>query len=434
MLDNVRRFRRSARVARTGARIYLGYKRTQRRTRRMSPEDSAAAWEKQHERVAESLYRTAVDLKGIYVKYGQFVGTRADLFPAPYIRSLSRLQDRVPPRPVAEVRRTIERDLGRPVDELFSRFDATPIATASLAQVHRAALPDAREVAVKVQHPEVAALVRLDLKNMRTLVGLVARREPDFDYRAITEEIGTQVPLELDFEREAELTHRIAQNLRELPNLVFPDVIAGYVSKKVLTTGFIEGIPLNQPERIAAANPDRDQLIRTIAGAYGHQIMVDGVFQADPHPGNLFLLPDGRAGILDFGLTKELPDSSRRGFARLVVASASRDGEGIRQAFQELGVKTKSDDSAEIFPLIGLFFDPRPIDGAQRGELGQRREMMRRNPIEAIPGDLVLLGRVVGLLRGVCAQLGTPLSPMQMLLPYAERALAEPATDVSAAG
>jgi aarF domain-containing kinase len=202
----------------------------------------------------------------------------------------------------------------------------------------------------------------------------------------------------------------------------------------VLVTRFIEGIPLNQPERIAAANPDREQLIRTIAGAYGHQIMVDGVFQADPHPGNLFLLPDGRAGLLDFGLTKELPDSSRRGFARLVVASASRDGEGIMTAFRELGVKTRSDDPGEIFPLIGLFFDPRPIDGAQRGELGQRRDIIRRNPIEAIPGDLVLLGRVVGLLRGVCAQLGTPLSPMQMLLPYAERALGEPTPESSAAG
>src|SRR5688572_14778605 len=197
MLDNVRRFRRTARVARTGAGIYLGYKRTQRRARKLSQPEADAAWEKQHEKVAESLYRTAVDLKGIYIKYGQFLGTRADLVPAPYVRSLSRLQDRVPPHPVAEVRRTVERELGRPIDELFSRFDEIPIATASLAQVHRAALPDGREVAVKVQHPEVARLVGLDLRNMRTLVGIVARREPDFDYRAITDEIGKQVPLEL---------------------------------------------------------------------------------------------------------------------------------------------------------------------------------------------------------------------------------------------
>jgi aarF domain-containing kinase len=110
----------------------------------------------------------------------------------------------VPPRPDPDVRRTIERDFGRPLEDLFARFDETPIATASLAQVHRAALPDGREVAVKVQHPEVAQLVKLDLRNMRTLVGLVARREPDFDYRAITDEIGRQVPLELDFEREAD--------------------------------------------------------------------------------------------------------------------------------------------------------------------------------------------------------------------------------------
>jgi aarF domain-containing kinase len=425
MLDNLRRARRSLRVVRTGATIYLGYKRTQRRVRKLPAEQADAVWERQHESAAERLYRTAIGLKGIYIKYGQFVGTRADLFPEPYIRSLSRLQDRVPARPASEVQRTIERELGQPLERLFSRFDPEPIATASLAQVHRAALPDATEVAVKVQHPEVASLVKLDLRNMRTLVGIVARREPDFDYRAIVNELATQIPLELDFEREAELTHLIASNLREVPNLVFPDVVPGYVSKRVLTTGFIEGIPLNQVDRIRQSCPDRDALARTIAGAYGHQIMVDGVFQADPHPGNLFLLPDGRAAILDFGLTKELPDQMRLGFARLVVSVSGRDGGGIMQAFRELGVKTKSEDPAEILPLLQLFFDPRPIDGARTGELGERRQIMRRNPVEAIPGDLVLLGRVVGLLRGVCAQLGTALSPMEMLRPYAERALAE---------
>ncbi|HEX6032360.1 MAG TPA: AarF/UbiB family protein, partial [Tepidiformaceae bacterium] len=261
MLDHVRRFGRSARVAGTGAAIYLGYKRTQRRVRKLPRDQADLAWEAQHEAAAERLYQLAVSLKGMYIKVGQFAGTRADLFPAAYVRSLSRLQDRVPPRPVAEVRHTIERELGRPVEEIFASFNPRPIATASLAQVHRATLPGGREVVVKVQHPEVAELVRLDIRNLRTAVGLLARREPNFDYRAVVDEIGAQVPLELDFEREARLTTQIGQNLKELPGVVVPEVVEGLVTRRVLATGYIEGTPLNNPEAIAAACDDREALV-----------------------------------------------------------------------------------------------------------------------------------------------------------------------------
>jgi len=214
MFDNARRVRRSLRVARTGARIYLGYKRTQRKVRKLGPEAAAIQWEQRHEAAAESLYRLAVDLKGMYIKSGQFIGTRTDIVPLPYTRSLSRLQDQVPARPMAVVRHTIESELKRPLEELFATFDEEPIGAASLAQVHRATLPDGREVVVKVQYPEVAGLVRLDVRNLRTLVGIVARREPNFDFRAVVNEIGSQVPLELDFEREAALHRLLAQGSR----------------------------------------------------------------------------------------------------------------------------------------------------------------------------------------------------------------------------
>lgn len=422
MFENVKRLRRSARVVRTGAAIYLGYKRTQRKARKLEPEAAAAEWERRHEQAAERLYRLAVDLKGLYIKTGQFVGTRSDIAPVPYTRSLSRLQDSVPPRPVAEVRHTIEQSFHTPVEELFATFDDSPLAAASLAQVHRATLHDGREVVVKVQYPEVAALVRLDVRNLRTMVGFVARREPNFDYRAIVNEIGEQVPLELDFVREAEMTRRIGANLRDIPGVLVPTVVDEFVRPKVLVTEYIHGARLLDRERINGMSVDHIELAQTIASAYGHQIMVDGLFQADPHPGNILVLPGGRAALLDFGLTKELPQAARIGFARLVIASGDRNPEGIVQAFRELGVRTKSDDPGSLLSLMAVLFDARPLDGA-RGP-GRQREAIRANPVEAIPGDLVLLGRVIGLLRGVSASLGTPLSPMQMLRPHAERALA----------
>lgn len=420
MFEHARRLRRSARVARTGAAIYLGYKRTARKVRNLPEEQAAAEWDRRHEQFAESLYELAIDLKGLYVKTGQFIGTRSDVVPIQYTRSLSRLQDRVPPRPVAEVRATIERELGRPIRELFRTFDDAPLAAASLAQVHRAALPDGREVVVKVQYPEIEALVRLDIRNLKTVVGLVARREPNFDYRAIVNEIASQVPLEVDFVREAEMTRRVAANLAEFPAIVVPAVMEDHVSKKVLVTEYLHGARLLDVARRQEFGADPIKLAQTITGAYGRQIMIDGLFQADPHPGNILALAGGRIGLLDFGLTKDLPDAARLGFARLVVAVGERDPVRITAAFRELGVKTKSDDPAEVLSLMQLFFDARPA-GSQGID---RNGALKRNPVEAIPGDLVLLGRVVGLLRGVCSSLGTPLSPMQMLRPYAERALA----------
>ena len=282
MFDSLRRARRSARVLRTGAAVYIGYKRTARRVRGMDKAQADAAWLAQHEKFAERFYNMAVDLKGLYVKTAQFIGTRSDVFPEPYTRALSRLHDRVPPRDVAVIRQTIEQDFGKPVSELFASFDETPLAAASLAQVHRATLADGREVAVKVQYPEVAGLVRLDVRNLRTLVGIVARREPNFDYRSIVKEIGDQVPFELDFEREAALTQRVRANLADMPGLVVPVVVDGLVSKRVLVTEFIPGSRLLESGTFTGGPEQGARIAATLAEAFGRQVLLDGVFQADP--------------------------------------------------------------------------------------------------------------------------------------------------------
>jgi len=195
-------------------------------------------------------------------------------------------------------------------------------------------------------------------------------------------------------------------------------------------TEYIHGARLLDDERRRAMTPDDPAIAQRIADAFGHQILVDGLFQADPHPGNILVLPGGRVALLDYGLTKELPDHVRLGFARLVIAAASRDPAAIMAACRELGVVTQDDDPAGLLALMSLFFDSRiPGQGMQ-----QQSETLARNPVEAIPGDLVLIGRVVGLLRGVCTSLGSTLTPMQMLRHYAERALAEGAGSAKEAG
>ena len=426
-LNYPRRIFRTSRAASTGLRIYVRYRRTERRARRLDGDAAQAAWLATHERSAEDLYRLATSLRGLYVKVGQFAGTRADILPQPYAASLSRLQDRVPPRPVSQVRKTIQREFGRPPTELFPRFDETALATASLAQVHRAGLPDGRDVVVKVQHPEVAGLVPLDIRNLQMILGLVARRRPGFDYRAIATEVARQMPLELDFVREAEMTSRVAANLAGCPGIVVPGVIDGLVSRRVLTLDFIEGQRLLAPKHLETQRAQGDTLARLITGAYGHQILLDGLFQADPHPGNILVLPDGRVALLDFGLTKELPEVTRLAFARLIVGAAGRDMALVETAWRDLGVRSRDESPAARIELLQFMFGAREGGASARSTIAQ-------NPIEAVPSDLVLLGRVIGLLRGVCASLGSPFTPMEMLRPFAERALsvAAPATVAAA--
>jgi aarF domain-containing kinase len=220
------------------------------------------------------------------------------------------------------------------------------------------------------------------------------------------------------------MTAAIGRNLASLGGITVPGVVEGMVSRRVLVTEYLHGRRLLDPAGLPPGF-DGPELARRIAGAYGHQIMVDGLFQADPHPGNILLLPDSRVALLDFGLTKELPREVQAGFAQLVVASADRDVAGVLAAFRALGVRTKSDGPEDVLALVSLFFDSREIGSGGADYRRRTTTTLARNPVEAIPGDLVLLGRVVGLLRGVSSSLGSPLSPMQMLKPYAEALLSE---------
>jgi predicted unusual protein kinase regulating ubiquinone biosynthesis (AarF/ABC1/UbiB family) len=263
-------------------------------------------------------------------------------------------------------------------------------------------------------------------------VGLVARVERRFDYRSIVAEIGEQVPLELDFEREARMAAAIARNLGHVPHVVIPKVVEEMVTRHVLVTEYLPGRRLVDAG-LSTIDPEQGPVLaEAIAAAYGHQVLIDGLFQADPHPGNVLLLPDGRIALLDFGLTKELPEGVRLRFARLVLAAAARDPEAIREAFASLGVRTRSDHPEDILAISNLFFAPRDLAAGPAGYRAATSEALNRNPVDAIPGDLVLLGRVVGLLRGVSAALGIALNPMQMLRPFAEQALRDQAG--SAAG
>jgi aarF domain-containing kinase len=426
-LAAVERIERARRLGVAVGRVYLGIKANQVLARGLSRERMRARWRRFHRQSAESIYRTAVDLQGLVLKSCQYVGARADLMPAEWVEVLSRLQDRVPPRGLATVRRVVEAELGRPLEAVFREFASRPVASASLAQVHEAVLRDGRRVAVKVQYPEVAELVRSDLANLRALFRAIDWLESDFDLVPLVDEFGRHVPRELDFLAEARNAERIAAMFAGRDDLRVPRVERELSTRRVLVLEFVEGVKISDRAALDAAGVDRDRLLRSLLEAWCEQVLVHGFFQADPHPGNLLVEPEsGRLVLLDFGLAKELPPRFRADVLRFAVALLGRDAEAMADALAELGFETRDGtrsslvDFAEMALALLRDLAEARSGGPQRLErIGEElAEQARRNPVVRIPSHVVLLGRALGLLSGVVRSLETRLDPLAVVLPY----------------
>src|SRR2546422_335523 len=208
-----------------------------------------------HRRSAEGAYRLATRLEGLPIKVCQFVGSRADILPAEYVEVLSQLQDRVPPRPLDTFLPLLRRELGRPVEAAFAELDPAPLASASLAQVHRGRLRDGREVAVKMQYPDIERIVRVDLRSFAVLIGVLARLERDFDFRALIREVEKYVPLELDFVHEADNAERMARHLGGRPDILVPAIVRELSTRRLRRTT-VRG------DRGGRPGTDRDRLPR----------------------------------------------------------------------------------------------------------------------------------------------------------------------------
>ncbi|XP_028082850.1 uncharacterized aarF domain-containing protein kinase 1-like isoform X1 [Camellia sinensis] len=420
--------------------IYTGYKVFQLRVSfEKDVRKQEAMWERQHEFAADKLFHMCSDLGGFFLKVAQVIG-KPDLAPAAWVRRLVTLCDQAPATPLDVIQAVLENELGQCVDELFERFDADPIGSASIAQVHRARLKgDKTDVVVKVQHPGVQDLMMTDIRNLKAFALYIQKTDIKFDLHSIAKEMEKQIGFEFDFKREADAMERIKrfmlENNKKAPVMV-PRVMRDMVTRRVLVMEYIDGIPIlklgdeidkrgiNPRGMIATAA--KQNILKSLTLAYGQMILKSGFFHADPHPGNILICKGSEVALLDYGQVKDLPDNLRLGYANLVLAIADNDSLRVSKSYRELGIDTLSkcdDEQKEMLKLAQTMFDTKLPPGVTMLQPFSDESSIKKFSVPVFPEELFSILRTVHILRGLSVGLGINYSCAEQWRPIAEEAL-----------
>ena len=360
------------------------------------------------------LARDLEKLGPTFIKLGQLLSSRADLLPTPYLEALSRLQDRVEPFSFEEVEKIVEAELGTRISRAFSSFEPEPLASASLGQVHRARMRDGRPVAVKVQRPGIREGIAEDLEALRDLASFMDRHSSlgdRYQLEKTVETFGRTLVAELDYRREAQNLIRLSQNLERFERIVVPLPVEGFTTERVLTMELVEGRKITDLDPLTALDIDGTALADELFRAYLHQVVIDGFFHADPHPGNVFLTDDGRVALLDLGMVGLIPPGMRDGLFRLLMAIGEGQGDEAAERALALGEKQTEDFDetgfrSRVSAIVGDLAQSRLADV----QLGRVVIAVARAAGEAgvrIPTELTMLGKTLWSLD----EIGKTLDP-----------------------
>ncbi len=398
-----------------------------------------------HLRNARRIERTICDLQGLFIKVGQLISIMTNFLPEEFRRELEGLQDAVPPRPYSDIEARITEELHRPPAELFASFDEYPIASASIGQVHRACLPGGTSVAVKVQYPDIEEVVRRDLNTLRRIFWIIGWFVPYQGLSELYREIRAIVMEELDYHAEANNAERIAANFEGRTDVGFPKVVRELSTARVLVTHFEAGCKITDRQGVKQLGLDRGELARQVVEIYCQQIFSDGVYHADPHPGNLIVRPgaDGQPPtivFLDFGAVAEIPGNVRQGMVELLQGALTRDTRRIVSAMKQMGFvarganeqmfeqvveyfheKFQNNISLDSLNLKDIKFDPQKglesVADLRKMDISLRELSVNFH----IPKEIIVLERTLLLLMGLCTELDPTLNPMTVIRPYLER-------------
>jgi predicted unusual protein kinase regulating ubiquinone biosynthesis (AarF/ABC1/UbiB family) len=401
---------------------------TARRRRRRAARREAAA-----RRVARALG----ELKGPFAKAGQFASLRVDVLAPEVIEAFRTLQDRVPPLPVGVVAAVIEEELGAPPASLFASFDPTPIGAASVAQVHRARLREGGEVAVKVQYPWLARSLPADLAWTHWLLRWLGGSGA-LDRERLFAEFAAGLAEELDFTREAAVAGEIAANLADEPQVVVPRVHPALSSGRVLTVDWLPVLPIADRAALEARGVPLRDVVAVLGRAYARQVFVDGLFHADPHPGNLFVIDEPDAAVrprvlfVDFGLSKRLDPELRREMRRGVHALLRQDVDGFLAGMERVGMIAPGARPGvqraveEMFARLRREGAPLGLAGGQVLALkDEARRLLAETPGLQLPNDLLLWAKTLSYLFALGEHLDPGADLVRTTVPYLLRWLAQ---------
>ncbi|HEU5251618.1 MAG TPA: AarF/ABC1/UbiB kinase family protein [Thermoanaerobaculia bacterium] len=350
---------------------------------------------------AEELAKDLEKLGPTFIKLGQLLSTRADVLPVAYIEALARLQDDVEPFPFADVERIVAEELGVRVSKAFADFEAAPLAAASLGQVHRAVLRDGRVVAVKVQRPGIREQIVDDLEAFAEIAQLLDRRLEAgrlYQFEKMVDEFRKSILRELDYRREAQNLVTLAENLAEFDRIVVPSPVSDYTTDRVLTMDFVFGQKITALSPLQRIEIDGARLADELHRAYLKQILIDGFFHADPHPGNVFLTDDGRLALIDLGMVGWISSGMQEHLLKLLLAISEGKGEEAAERAAQIGEKLETFDETEfrrrIAVLVGEYENARLAD-IQVGKVVMEVSRVSADAGMRLPPELTMLGKTL---------------------------------------
>ncbi len=388
-----------------------------------------------HSLNANRLKNTFLELQGLFVKIGQMVSIMSTFLPEDFRRPLEAFQDHAPARPIDEIRLRISNELGGPPEKIFRSFDDEPLASASIGQVHRATLNDGTEVVVKVQHAHVPQIAAIDLELFEKVMALVGSFYKMRGLEHVAQQIRKMIEEEMDYTREAENMSRIKVNLSSLPNVLIPQTYPEYCTRFIITSEFIQGEKITNTTRIDALGLDKNSLAKQLLEMCCKMVFDDGIYHADPHPGNLHVTENGKLVLLDFGAVSTLNPRMKTGLMKLVEAVVKGDTEEIVEALTFMGFITSGKESTRVaermlenvreffqsevqmesFNFEDIKFDFDISSLTRLMTIFSFREMA---DTMQLPKDYILLNRMLLLIAGISAQLDPKLNPLDVIQPY----------------
>ncbi len=377
-----------------------------------------AALAKLHRKNAQLFRDVSLSQGGAFLKVGQLLSARADILPKPWVEELRVLQDQANPVAFEDVRTIIESELGNSLENLFAEFEPEPIAAASIGQVHRALLPTGQQVAVKIQRPGLEQIIDMDMTLMKLFTTSIASMLPPTDLDTITGEIERTIREELDYRYEAKAMQQVGDFLREVPNVVVPHPIPGFCRKRVLVSNFVQGQPLmTELDQRQSAGDETGvaDLLGRLLDLYLRQILEAGVFQADPHPGNLLVTPDNQLVLLDFGCTMTLSEPFREGYFNVLGAALMGERETMARELIDMGFATRSGKPDTLLAFADTLLaqiqrtayemsQEQPNWPSQHDILSRAQELLAQaeaDPVDKLPAEFIMLARVFTTLGGL---------------------------------